>query len=144
MALTIRDTANILVEGNKGAFKESAKRRTGKMLNDRLVGMVAPKLPMMVRGYADTELGRAMIANLLAGAIVHFGYKHDKLTLAADAMVTAAMDDFVGSFNIEDMVNDLVDGVNLDGLRETTTEVREGTATVLRRAADAASTGTEG
>lgn len=134
MALTIKDTANILVAGNKGAFKESAKRRTGKMLNDRLVALIQPKLPMMIRGYADSELGRAAIANLLAGAIIHFGYKHDKLTLAADAMVTAAMDDFVGSFNIEDMVNDLIDGVDLTPLTERAETVREGAETVLRRA----------
>ena len=135
MALTIKDTANILVEGNKGAFKESAKRRTGKMLNDRLVGMIAPKLPMMVRGYADTELGRAMIASLLAGAIIHFGYKNDKLTLAADAMVTAAMDDFVGSFNLEDMVNELIDGVDLSPVTDKVAGAKETAESVLRRAA---------
>ncbi len=140
MALTIKETANVLVAGNKGAFKDSAKRRAGKMLNDRLIGMIQPNLPLMVRGYADTELGRAAMANLLAGAVIHFGYKSEKLTLAADAMVTAAMDDFVGSFNIEAMINDLVDGVNLDGLKEASGDVRDSTATVLRKAADVAAT----
>ena len=138
MALTLKDTVSVMVEGNKGAAKASAKRRAGKMLNDRMVGMIAPNLPLMVRGYADTELGRALIANALAGAIVHFGYTNEKLMLASDAMVTAAMDDFIGSFNIEDMINGLVDGIDLSSVKDTGDDLRDATASVLRKAADVA------
>ena len=136
MALTIKDTLSVMVDGNKGAVKASAKRRAGKLLNDRLVGIVAPRLPLMVRGYADTELGKAMLANTLAAVIVHFGYNNEKLLIASDAMVVAAMDDLIGSFDIEGMVDSLIDGVNLNGFKETADDVRGATASVLRKAAD--------
>ena len=136
MALTIKDTIGVMVEGNKGAAKASAKRRAGNMLNDRIVGMIAPKLPYMARGYAESPLGKAMIANAVAGAIVHFGYTNEKLMLASDAMVTAAMDEFIGSFNLEAMINELVDGIDLSSVKDAGDDVRGATASVLRKASD--------
>lgn len=135
MGLNIKDTVNVMVEGNKGAFKESAKRRTGTILNDRLVRIVGPRLPLMVRGYADTELGRAALANIFAAGLVHFGYNHPKLITASEAMVNDAMDKVLGSFNIEEMVNELLDGVDLSPVTDRAEEATKVTKTVLKRAA---------
>ncbi len=76
------------------------------------------------------------MANLFAAAIVKFGHTNDKLVLASDAMVDAAMDKFVVSFDFEGMINDFLDGINLDGLKDTTTSVRETTSEGLRRASE--------
>jgi hypothetical protein len=121
-----------MLDANKEAFKTSASRRSGKIINDRLIGLIKPKLPVMVRGYADTELGRFVMANLLAAAVVKFGTNHPKLLVAADMAVQDAADQFLGSFNLEDIINELLDGVELP----STEPAREATASGLRKAAD--------
>ena len=133
MSLTISELSAVMLDANKEAFKTSGKRRTGKIINDRLIGMIEPKLPMMVRGYANTELGRFVMANALAAAAVKFGDTQPKLLLAADMAVADAADQFLGSFNLEEIINELLDGVELP----STEPAREATASGLRRAADA-------
>jgi len=137
MALTFRDTVEVMTEGNKTAFKQGAKRRTGAMINKRVVNAIAPRLPIMVRGYAQTPLGEAVIANMVAAVAIKYFPANEKVTLAADAMVTAAADEFIGSFNIEEMIDEILDGIDLSGLKDTTDDVREATSTVLRKASDA-------
>ena len=143
MSLTLKEVAATLVEGNKDAFKANASRRTGSMFNQRAIALVKPKLPVMVRGYADTELGEFVIANMIAAAIIKFGYTNEKLLMLADAGVTAANDKLLGSFNLEAMVNDLVDGIDVSGLTKATDAGRGATASGLRFAADAVDTARE-
>jgi hypothetical protein len=137
MAMNLKDVAGILVEGNKTAFKANASRRAGSMFNDRVVGAIAPKLPMMVRGYANEPWFKFIMANAVAGAIIKFGATNEKLVMLADAGVNAANDDFLGSFDFESVINDVIDGIDVSGLTKTGDTVREGTASGLRRAADA-------
>lgn len=136
MALDIREVASILVDGNKTAFKANASRRAGSMFNDRITALVAPKLPMMMRGYAQEPWFKFILANAVAGAIIKFGYANDKLTMLADAGVTAANDDFLGSFDFEGIINGVIDGIDISSLTETVDEVRTGTATGLRAASN--------
>ena len=133
--MTFKDTARVLAEGNKGAFKASAKRRTGNMINQRVVGLITPRLPFWARSYAETSLGQAVICNMVAGAVIKYLPSNEKAILAADAMVTASMDDFVGSFNIEEMINDVLDGIDLSGLSNATDTAREATSSTLEKAA---------
>jgi len=122
--LQIKDTVNILTEENKDAAKVAARLTVGNILNDRAVKIVGPKLPMMIRGYADTEIGKAAIANIIAGAVIHVAPTNEKAIMASQAMIHSAMANLVGSFNIEEMVNEFIDGVNLDVLKPET-EVKE-------------------
>ncbi len=138
LSMTIKEVASTLVEGNKVAFTANASRRAGSMFNQRAVALIKPKLPVMVRGYADTELGEFVVANLIAAAIIKFGYTNDKLLMLADAGVTAANDKLLGSFNLEEMVNDLIDGIDTSGLTKAADTGRQTTASVLRKAADVA------
>ena len=140
MALNIKDVAGILVEGNKTAFKANASRRAGSMFNDRVIGMIAPKLPMMVRGYAQEPWFKFVMANAIAGAILKFGATNDKLVMLADAGVNAANDDFLGSFDFEGIINDVVDGIDVSGLTKTSDTVREAAASGLRKASDVVDT----
>ena len=140
MSMTLKELSGVLVEGNKTAFKANASRRAGTMFNERAVALIKPKLPVMVRGYADTDLGEFVIANMIAAAIIKFGYTNEKLLLLADAGVVAANDKLLGSFQLEDMVNDLIDGIDTSGLTQAADTGREATATGLRRAANAVDT----
>ena len=134
--MNIKDVASVLVEGNKTAFKANASRRAGSMFNQRVSGMITPKLPMMVRGYASEPWFQFILANAVAGAIIKFGATNDKLIMLADAGVNAANDDFLGSFDFEGIINDVVDGIDVSGLTKTSDTVREATASGLRKASD--------
>lgn len=136
MSMNLKDVATTLVEGNKTAFKANASRRAGAMFNERVVSMVKPHLPMMVRGYSDEAWFKFVMANAVAGALIKFGYTNEKLVMLADAGVNAANDDFLGSFNLEGMVNDLIDGIDVSGIAEASDDVRGATATGLRKASD--------
>jgi len=136
MALNIKDVAGILVEGNKTAFKANASRRAGAMFNERVTGMITPRLPMMVRGYASEPWFQFILANAVAGAILKFGATNEKLVLLADAGVNAANDTFLGSFDFEGIINDVVDGIDISGLTKTSDDVREAAASGLRKASD--------
>jgi hypothetical protein len=112
-ALGIKNTGAVLLEANKDAATLAAEITAGNLLNARVAKLVAPKLPMMVRGYADTTIGRAALSNLVAGAVINFMPNNQMAVRAADAMVKSAMLTLVGEFNIEEMMNDLLDGITL-------------------------------
>ena len=134
--MKIKDVASILVEGNKTAFKANASRRAGSMFNERVANLVAPRLPMMIRGYAKEPWFQFILANAVAGAIIKFGATNEKLVMLADAGVNAANDDFLGSFDFEGIINDVVDGIDISGLTKSSDSVREATASGLHRASE--------
>jgi hypothetical protein len=136
MAMNIKDVASVLVEGNKTAFKANASRRAGAMFNERVGNLIAPRLPMMARMYKDEPWFKFVLANAVAGAIIKFGATNEKLVMLADAGVNAANDDFLGSFDFEGVINEVSDGIDVSGLTKTGADIREGTASGLRKAAD--------
>jgi len=136
MSMDLKTVASVLVEGNKTAFKANASRRAGSMFNDRVGNLIAPRLPMMARMYKDEPWFKFVLANAVAGAIIKFGSTNEKLVMLADAGVNAANDDFLGSFDFEGLINDVVDGIDVSGLTKTSDTVREATASGLRKASD--------
>ena len=79
--------------------------------------------------YADTPIGHAVLANVAAGALIHFFPTNAKVQAAAGAMIESAMVTFASSFNIEDMVDELLEGVvlpevDLDPIKNKFTGVR--------------------
>ena len=122
MSLTVKQTTNVVVNQNKESAKLAAQLTAGNVLNDRVVKLVKPQLPLVARGYAETELGKAVAANVAAAALIHFFPTNKKAVMAAEAMITAAMANFVASFDIEGTVNELLDGINLPDLTGATSE----------------------
>lgn len=120
MANSIQETAYVMYESNKEAAVISGKQVAGKILNDRLYNLVEPKVNPFLKGFIQGPMGRAALANLFSASLVHFGSKNDKLMIAADAMVLAAMDDLIGDLNLDQIANEFLDGVNLPGGSEPT------------------------
>jgi hypothetical protein len=125
--LTLKQTAGALLSANTSAVKLSAKITVGNILNDRVAAIVVPKLPMMMRVMASSEpaITKAVLANLVSVAIIQFAPENEKATLAADAMINAAMLEFAGSFNIESMINEVIDGLDLSVLGDSSTTFEE-------------------
>ncbi len=136
MALTIKELSSVMIDQNKEGFKTSAKRRAGKMFNDRAVALVQSKLPFGTKAYAETELGRFVIANLISAAIVKFGYTNEKLLIVAEAGVADATDQALGSLNLEGIINDLLDGIDTSAFTTASDEARTATSEGLRRASE--------
>ena len=113
--MKISEVGNALIEQNKESLGNSAKRRAGRIFNKRLAQVVVPKLPAMVRMYSDQAWFKYALANTVAGLIIKFGYTNDKLIAVSEAAVDAAADDFLGAMNLEEIVNELLDGIELPG-----------------------------
>jgi len=116
MALDLGTTVSVLKDTNIEATKVSAQIVAGKIINDKLVEIVGPNLPLMIRSYASTELGKAVLANAVAGVIINTMPTNDKAILAANSMVSAANLSLMESFNLDEMFNNLVDGVNFGSI----------------------------
>ncbi len=115
--LEVKDTTSIVLNENKSAVKLAAQITAGNILVDRATKIVTPHLPLMAKGYAQTDIGQAVIANVVAGAIVHFLPTNEKAVMASQAMINSAMLKLAGSFNFEDMVNEFLDGISPDVLK---------------------------
>lgn len=114
--LKAKETVGVMIDANKDAGIDSAKIITGNIINARLAKVITPRLPMMVRGYAQSDVGQAVLANVVAGLMIHTMPENDKVMLAAESMIGSASLQLASSFNIEEMINELLDNVpGLDG-----------------------------
>ncbi len=116
MSLTIKQTANVMVEANKEAAVLAAQITGGNILNDRLAKMVIPQLPMGAKVFINTAPGKALLANAFAAGLVHFAPQNDKAAMASGMMVQAAMLELAGTFNIEEMVDEFLSDVKLPAM----------------------------
>jgi 1,4-dihydroxy-2-naphthoate octaprenyltransferase len=72
--------------------------------------------------YAQTPIGKAALANIVAGVLIHTMPENEKVAVAAECMIQSASLQLASSFNIEEMINDLLDGVpGLDPEKPKTT-----------------------
>jgi hypothetical protein len=97
-----------IISSNKTAAISAAVIETGRMANNKALALIKPKLPMMARGYADTAFGKLAIANAVQMAASQFKPDSTMLARVANGMVVAAYQEVIQSFNIEDMLDDLM------------------------------------
>lgn len=114
--MSIKRTFQVATSANAAAAVLTAEVTAGNIINDRLAKIVKPRLPALVRGYADEPLMKAVISNAVAAGLIHFMPTNDKAMRAADAMIKSAMLEFGASFDIEGMVDELLDGLDLSSL----------------------------
>lgn len=112
------DTLASVVATNKDAGILAASLVAGNVVNGRLAKIVTPKLPLMVRGYAQTDLGEAVIANIFAAGLMHMFPDNTRVLMATDCMIKAAAVKFASTLNIEEMVDELLAGVELPTLAQ--------------------------
>lgn len=98
-----------LIEDNADAAKVAAKIVAGDTLNSALMEKVVPQLPLLVRGYASTPLGKIVLANLVNFGVDNFMQDNPKAAWVADAMMVAAMTDALSSFNLEKILKEVID-----------------------------------
>jgi hypothetical protein len=106
----IKTAARKNVDGQCSMAKQALTLEAARILNDTLVKVVTPKLPIMVRGYAKTPLGKAVIANALniamEAALVNVP-AGDVRKKVAEAAVVMSYQEFLAGFKAEDMLAEL-------------------------------------
>lgn len=104
--------ANI-VAANKSAAVNAAKLEAGKIALTQITKVAAKKAPFMIKGYIDTPIGRVVIANLLSVAVDQYAPSNQKAKAVAGAAMEAAMLEMVQSFNIAEMIDEMVKGIDI-------------------------------
>ncbi len=113
--------ANI-VAANKSAVVNAAKLEAGKIALTQITKVAAKKAPFMIKGYIDTPIGRVVIANLLSVAVDQYAPTNQKAKAVAGAAMEAAMLEMVQSFNIAEMIDEMVKGIDISTFT-TSTEI---------------------
>lgn len=99
---------NKIIESNKSAIKSAGYLEAGRMANTQVAKLAAKKLPMMLRGYADTAVGRLVIANLAQMAAAQFKPNNQKLAKITEAMVVESYTQVIQEFDLDGMMEELL------------------------------------
>lgn len=114
--------ATAIINKNKAAAITAARIEAGSIAVNRITNMIKPKLPMMMRGYAETPVARVVVANLFSLAVQQYAADNKKAQLVADAMMEGAMLEMVKSFNIDALLGEVLKGVDFTKLSVEETE----------------------
>lgn len=110
-----------VVGAQKAMAKTAATLEAARIFNNQLAKVASKKLPTLVRGYADTPVGRAVMANLILVGIEttmpHVG-ETDVRKQVARAAVVESYGVLMQSFKLEDMLTELFEMPALRGLTE--------------------------
>ncbi|QEQ93478.1 hypothetical protein HWC65_gp049 [Salmonella phage 2-3] len=109
----IMSKVSSIVAANKSAVVNAAKLEAGKIALTQITKVAAKKAPFMVKGYIDTPIGRVVIANLLSVAVDQYAPTNQKAKAVAGAAMEAAMLEMVQSFNIAEMIDEMVKGIDI-------------------------------
>lgn len=116
---TMTKIANI-VAANKSAVVNAAKLEAGKIALTQITKVAAKKAPFMIKGYIDTPIGRVVIANLLSVAVDQYAPTNQKAKAVVGAAMEAAMLEMVQSFNIAEMIDEMVKGIDISTFTTST------------------------
>lgn len=104
-SLNLNQAFGVAFSANRELAKSAAYIEAGRIVNNKLQQLVAPKLPMMLRGYADTPFGRLAMANLLMVGVQRFKPDNAQLQKLAYAAVTESYGAVLRDFNIEGVID---------------------------------------
>lgn len=121
---TIMSKVNTIVAANKSAAVNAAKLEAGNIALKQITKAVAKAMPggivgMYAKQYIDTPVGRVIVANLLNVAVEQYASHNPKAKVVADAAMNAAMLEMVQSFNIGEMINEVIANVDISALTMT-------------------------
>lgn len=106
---TMNSKINSIIASNKESATTAAVLEAGRIANNQVAKLAAKKLPMMVRGYADTPMGKLVIANIAQQAALHFRPEDATVKALTDAMQTQAYIELIQTVNLEEFIDGLMD-----------------------------------
>lgn len=105
---SLSNTFGFALAQNKELAKTASYFEAGRIANNKLTQLIAPNLPMMLRGYADHPLAKVLVANIALMAIQKFKPSHEAANKLGFAMVTQAYAGAFESLNIEGLIDRLL------------------------------------
>lgn len=109
MTNKITVTASGIAASNFSAAKTAAVMEAGRIANVEITKVLAKRLPMMVKGYADTPAGRLVVANLAGVALQQFRPDDVRLKALVDAMQVQAYQELLQTIDIEGFIDGLLE-----------------------------------
>jgi len=70
---------------------------------------------MMARGYIDTSIGKAIVAQSIAFTLFNYASDNKKAVYVAEVLVNSSANIVLDHFNFEEVLGDLLKGINLPG-----------------------------
>lgn len=102
-----------LGQGNLSAAKYAGYLEAGRLANKQLTKVLSKRLPMMVRGYADTPVGRLVTANIAVMALAHFRPEDQILAKLAEAAQVQAYQELLQNLEIEGFLDELMESSSM-------------------------------
>lgn len=99
---------NKIIDKNKTVATSAAFMEAGRIANSQASKVIAKQLPIMVRGYAETPLGRLLLANIASMAQEHFRGNDQKLQKLTQAMMVAAWQEVYQQIDIDGFIDQLM------------------------------------
>lgn len=114
--ITPNFNAKAIMDQNKDALLLAAKIEVGEAAVKQVSKIVRKQMPMMIRGYAELPVFDILVANLVVMSIKQFAPENEKAQIIADAMLLAAMQKQMREFNIPQMVDEFVSGIDVSAI----------------------------
>ena len=93
---------------NKSAAVQAGYMEAGRLANNQMAQFAGKHLPFMVRGYADTPVGKLVIANIAIMAAAQLRPNDATLNKLTNAMAVQAFQALYQEVDIEGMLNSLL------------------------------------
>ena len=93
---------------NTEAATSAAFMEAGRIANNQLAKLAAKQLPIVVRGYAETALGKLIIANIAAVAIERFKPDNRQAATLSKAMMVQAYQELIATVDIEGLIDEML------------------------------------
>lgn len=97
------------IENNKVVATSAAFMEAGRIANSQASKFAAKQLPMMVRGYAETAIGRLVLANIAQMAQEHFRPNDQRLKKLSQAMMVSAWQEVYQQIDIDGFIDQLLE-----------------------------------
>lgn len=110
---TMAQTIDTIIDKNKQTAVSAAFMEAGRIANNQVAKIAGKQLPVIVRGYADTALGKVVMANLANFAAQKLRPADQRLNKLTGAMMVQAYQELYAEFDIEQMIEDLLDNSSI-------------------------------
>ena len=104
-----------VVSDNKDLATTAAIFEAGRIANNKAAQLISKQVPMMVRGYVDTPFGKLAMANVVKLAVEQFKPDNELAQRLVNGMVVAAYQEVLQSFDLEGMLDSLINDQKVSG-----------------------------
>lgn len=105
----IMTTLNSIIHKNKTAATSAAYNEAGRLANLQLGKLASTRLPLMVRGYADSPIGHLVLANLASIAVEQMRPDDARLQTLTAAMRMQAYQGLLQTLDLDMILDELLE-----------------------------------